>query len=479
MVMATVVVVTCGILYCVYRGIAPSPQPPRVPDVLCQYVSRSLGMRCVAILGSDSILGPGALVPYPLGSPVDAPVPLPNAELFSSACVVPGEKIDALLGALKKPNTVALGTFTYHLEHNLKVGANLPLPEVANVDLTAGPDVSHIADITLKPTNAKLEMLDENLFADALADFGIRKECVDRLLASQYQVVSKALVAEVNYEIADHSGRSFSLGAAAKARMLTANVGGRTGAGTDFAAHTISATPVVLGVQFLSPGVLQSKPDLREPVVFRTTGQATVGVQGGGGNGQAPGATKSAAVGETAGVNVSGTESSECQRDYDVTHSGGGLSANLVESKKSRSVQLTLDLSGEIHGGHYVTAASCLFGHIVGITGHDNSIAAHYFASGTIRAAVRSNAPRNLMVTYSDLPKETSLTVLDPQGRAISLAGDVTAPQTVVGNGNMVLPLRGAGVYLVNFSATFEWSVTGSAGRQKLGNSWNITVGLQ
>src|SRR5580704_14000151 len=89
-------VVVCAVLFCIYELIRPKPPISRGPDILCAYVSGSLGMKCVAMLGSDTILGPGAIVEFPLQSQAHDLVPLPNAQLFSSTCIVPGEKTDAL-----------------------------------------------------------------------------------------------------------------------------------------------------------------------------------------------------------------------------------------------------------------------------------------------------------------------------------------------------------------------------------------------
>jgi hypothetical protein len=58
-------------------------------DPLCAYVNNS-GMRCVMLLGSDSLLGPGAFVDFPEESNPQSRVPLPNGDLFSQACLVPG-----------------------------------------------------------------------------------------------------------------------------------------------------------------------------------------------------------------------------------------------------------------------------------------------------------------------------------------------------------------------------------------------------
>jgi hypothetical protein len=117
----------CAILFVIYEFGRPKPHPSIGPDILCSYVSDALGMKCVALLGSDAILGPGAVVEYPVQSQARAPVPLPNAQLFSSTCVVPGAKIDALTSSLhNQQNTIALESMKFHSDRNLQTGAELP-----------------------------------------------------------------------------------------------------------------------------------------------------------------------------------------------------------------------------------------------------------------------------------------------------------------------------------------------------------------
>jgi hypothetical protein len=81
----------------------------------------------------------------------------------------------------------------------------------------------------LIPSDVRVELLDENQFLDALASFGIRDVCIDRLLKSECQVVSKALVAgKFRYEVTDKQQQSYSLKVALKKGLLDAKAGGDT-----------------------------------------------------------------------------------------------------------------------------------------------------------------------------------------------------------------------------------------------------------
>jgi hypothetical protein len=472
-----IAVVTCTVLFAIYK-LNPR-KPPQVslgPDILCSYVSDSLGMRCVALLGSDSLLGPGAVVEYPMRSDLHALVPLPNAQLFSSTCVVPGEKMDALTSSLhNQQNTVALQSMKFHSDRGLRIGADLPIPKFPDIQVTAGPQASSISDVTLVPSESKAEILDENQFLDVLANFGIRDICIDRLLKSEYQVVSKALVAgKLQYEVTDKQSQSYSLSAAMKKGLLDVKAGGNTNANTDLVLGTASNTPVVIAVQFLKPDIFLQRPALQKPVVYSPSGQTTVSVAGAGGQNYLPPMTSSSPFGQQASVQSNGREASECKSDFELTRSLGTVTAQLQPTNDGQTLQVSLN--GIIRGGHYATVAGCVLGNPVGITGHDTGVSAHYSASGSIRTTVRSDNANTLTVTFVDLPGETLLTVRGPNGDLLRPEGaEQAGSQPLQGNGSSQYPIHGAGVYLVEFASNIEKSISG-AGSANLANHAQITV---
>jgi len=135
-----IIVVLAIIGYLIYERQRSFPGPVTVVgDPLCTYVSKSQ-LKCVVILGSDSLLGPGAMVDYPVDAPAQTPVPLPTAELFSTNCLVPGEQADELGASFKKQeqeNSVSIPIQKYDLNRSFKVGLDLPIPRLYNLKIKA------------------------------------------------------------------------------------------------------------------------------------------------------------------------------------------------------------------------------------------------------------------------------------------------------------------------------------------------------
>lgn len=458
-------IVASGGVFLIYHHSHPTPKASRGPDILCAYVSDSLGMRCVQVLGADTLLGPGAIVDFPAPKQAHDLVPLPNAQLFSDSCVVPGEQINALTSSLhNQQNTISLQSMTFHSERKLHIGAELPIPRFPNIEIKAGPQASDITDVTLAPSDVHAELLDENQFLDALENFGIRKVCIDRLRKSQYQVVAKALVGTLDYAVTDNNSQSLSLDAALTKGLLNVSAGGATLVDSKQILKNVSGTPVVIAVEFLKPEILAQRPALEKDVVYSPSGQTSVAVAGAGAGGQnyLPPLTKSATIGQQASVQSNGTEASECQSGYERSQSLGSLAAQLQSSNEGRTLQVSLD--GTIRGGHYATFASCPFGNPIGKTGHDTGVTAHYSSSGSIRTTVRSDAPRHLTVTFTDLPPQTSITVRGPNGELIpSTPPHEGGSQTFEGSGSADYRISGAGVYLVEFASILDRTINGAS----------------
>lgn len=469
-------VVIAGALVLIYHNIHSKIQPAPGPDILCTYVSDSLGMKCVQVLGADTLLGPGAIVDFPAPKQSHDLVPLPNAQLFSSSCIVPGEQINALTSSLhNQQNTLSLQSMTFHSSRNLHVGAELPIPRFPNLEIKAGPQASDITDITLAPTQVQAELLDENQFLDALENFGIRQVCIDRLRKAQYQVVSKAIIAgKLDYTVTNKNSQSYSLDVALKKGLLNVTAGGTTAADSESVIKNATNSPVVIAVEFLKPEVLGQRPALQKDVVYSPSGQTAVTVSGAGGQNFLPSQTKAAGIGQQATVQSNGTEASECQSGFERTQSFGTLAAQLQSSNEGQTLQISLD--GSIRGGHYATVASCPFGNPIGKTGHDTGVIAHYSSSGSIRTTIRSDAPRRLAISFTDLPPQTSITVRGPNGELIP-----TNPpheggnQTFEGSGDVNYGISGAGVYLLEFASTIDRSING-AGSLAITNKAQISV---
>jgi hypothetical protein len=443
---ATVAVIGGAIYF--YRIPSPPPPPPPVVqrDPLCEFVG-SKQLRCVAFLGADSLLGPGAIVDYAANSPRDTPVPLPVAAIFSTSCLVPGAEGDALKAATKVQNPVAVPNLTYNFDRSLAIGTSLNIPKIAGLDLKAGPQMGQLRDVTLKVPTAWVQMMDENLFLDALENAGIKSSCVDRLLAQSYQIVSNALVGRgLDYSLTDKSNQTFSAKLAAEKGLIS--LGADAGMNEKMASVLASQDPLVMGVTFLKLDSLKHRAKLKEPVVWSATGETRLSATGGGGERHISEQKSAAGFQEPARIRADGSEQSECNAaSNEVTRSMVAAEARVVSSD-GRTLEFVPNI--QARGGHYATAGRCVAGVPLGITGHDTSATVNVAASGTIRATVKLEMPHWLTVEGQDLPDQSTVSVQGPDGRLL-LAENQKAATATVPNGQPVrFRLPGAGVYIVN-----------------------------
>ena len=439
-------------------------------------VSGTLQLKCVNVLGSDNLLGPGAVVSFPDNANAYTRVPLPNADLFSTTCVVPGEQVNALLNSFKRQkeqNATTIPELTYDLNRSFQLGVQLPIPRLPDLTLKAGPKISEVQTVTLKVPEAWVKLIDEFAFAEVLAKSGIRKQCIDRLLTAQYRVVSKAVVGQnVAYEVRDKGGQSYSFSAAAKKGQLELTGGAGVDIDETEAAKLISETPVVLAVDFLDPSILKGQPEITEPVIYFPSGQATVSVSGSGGEGHLPIAKQSNPLGNAAGVKQQGGESSECDGGFERTKSAVDVSA-IVRPKDDRTVELMA--TGTFNGGHYATG-NCVFGRLANISGHDTGVDVQIFFNASVRATVRADDVKSLKLELSGLPEDSRISVHDPLGQI--LAPRDTESQSAATQGALNYAIGGAGVYTVDFSGSISRSISG-AGQGQISNHGEIRVTAQ
>jgi hypothetical protein len=470
-ILTTVVVVASLIVLFLFgpwimRSIKRSGATPE-SDPLCSYVIGSQ-LHCVALLGGETLLGPGAIVEYTTNTD-RAPVPLPNGALFSQACVVPGEQTRALLDSLKnQQNAVVIPELTYHLNRQLKAGVELPVPQLADFVLRAGPEWKQVADVKLVTTSAFVKMVDENLFLDALESFGIRSSCIDRLVEKRYRIVSKALVATgLRYELSDQSGQSYSASLATSKGLISATNGGGTAIDVTQTSKTAASVPVVVGVEFIDATLIKQRPHLAEKVIFAASGQSRSTVGGSVGD-----HADAAALGATAQTQGEGGESSECESGYEVTRSHADVSM-LVGAPAANA--LAFQATGTIRGGHYATG-NCVFGKLVNISGHDTGVTATYTGTGSIRVTARSDDALRINATYDGLPANSRLSLRDPAGHAVN-AAEGAAP-SVSGVGRIAFPIHGAGVYLLEVSIQGSQSINGAAS-SPIAARGRVTVDVQ
>ncbi len=461
---AGLAVVTLFIVGGIYVAVRPGPVP--VTDSLCVYVHNELkGVECVQVLASDKFMKPGSIVETTTDKDGTLRVALPRADLLNDVCKVPGASFDKILFGINDPQLLSIPTLMYASNRSLAVGANIELPELNGTRIEAGPHWSQIRKITFSVDAAWFLNLDENVAADAITSCQIKESCVSRLLASQYRVVSGAVVAKgVAYSLIDNHDQKVSAEVATKTDVVNLKLGGSTDASGSTDGSIKSAIPVALGVRLVPERVLQEKRVCSDTVLFSADGRASVQISGGGGQGNIGAAqTVTAEAGQTASLSAIGSEASECDDGWERTRSEASASAK-VETPSRSSLRFAYDVLSQ--GGHYATAATCLAGHLVGITGHDTGTQASANLVGSLRITVRSDQVQTATVVYKNLPANTSITVIDSDGK--KLPETVGAGLQVNSDGQRAYRIQGPGVFVVAVTSDIVTSANGWSGRQQL-----------
>lgn len=269
-----------------FFGPTPVTSPLVIADTdpLCVYVADTLHFKCVVVLAAESLLGPGNIVAGNVSDSAYDRVALPQSNLFSSACLVPGaeSEVDEIRSELAKQsatNTLDLEEFGYTLNRDFGIGVNLPVPQYAGAVLKAGPKLNEVQTVTFKAPHAWLKMIDENQIIALLQHAAIRDTCIDRLIAKAYRVVAKAAVAQgFDVIVIDRAGKSMSLSAAVKQGKV--DVGGTAGTSLDETIKRTSESPVVVGVDFFDSTIFkEARASLVKPL-FSASGQTQVQARG-------------------------------------------------------------------------------------------------------------------------------------------------------------------------------------------------------
>jgi hypothetical protein len=439
-------------------GIGTNGESNLKNDPLCEVV-KGKQLRCVVELSSENVMGPGHFVNVNQGD--DARVPFPDGDLFSGSCLVPGEQADKLRAALKaqeQTNPVNFSSVSYSLDRSFRAGADLPFPRFNNLVLKAGPKTSEVQNITMTAENAWIKIIDVNAFLDVLQNAGIRKTCLDNLVAGHYSVISKALMAnKISMDVTDKLGKSIGLSAAATSGQVTVSGGASANADVDQQIKTKTSVPLVYGVSLFSPDVFTQRQAVTQPVVYVPSGNLAVTMTGNGGLGSLPQQTQSADLAKPLTANLQGTEKSECNDGFERTFSTISVTGAV---KPTDTQTLDVTLNGNIGGGHYATG-TCAFGNVVGKVGHDNGVSVVGTFSGYIRTVVRSEGARELQVYATGLPPESHLELRGPSPDAIPASAPEPQPS---GEVLYKFPIPGSGIYVLALNWTSSHSING-AGR--------------
>jgi Trypsin-like peptidase domain len=153
--------------------------------------------------------------------------------------------------------------------------------------------------------------------------------------------------------------------------------------------------------------------------VFGLSGSVT-GETSGTGKGQlSDRVVKRGKFGESVEIVSNGDERSECNESSGRTKSAARVSAS-VSALDGEG--LKFDYSVHSQGGHYRTAATCLGGQPIGITGHDTMAEGRIEMQGNIDFT--TSAERPLKVSWSGVPKDADFFISDPRGQTAYEKGD-------------------------------------------------------
>ena len=182
-------------------------------------------------------------------------------------------------------------------------------------------------------------------------------------------------------------------------------------------------------------------------------GRSAVTVAGSG-SGATPTRTVSQGLGALAEIQARGSESSECNPGSGRTFSQG-LARGRVERADHDSLRFFLDLGAQ--GGHYRTAAACIGGNPVGLTGHDTETSATVELEGVVRLE-NTAAKQKVVVQWSDFV---------PGVVEISGPAGFSKNFTVQGGGEQTIELPAVGEYSVSTSIKYGLDHRGAGGPKK------------
>lgn len=452
-------------------------KPAVIADRLCDHV-RSQGMDCLVSLAVDSFVHPGSIINYqPSPNPSSDKLPLPISDITGVSCLVPGE--NGLKKTAEQKSGVSIPSLSYEVNGGLKVGAAVELPQLDGATIKAGPDWSDVQKVDLTVDEAWLTNLDENLAVTAVRSCSFRELCVERIKAKQYRVVASSLVAKgLSYKFYDSKNAVITLDAGTKGGIFDASIGGGSNIKQTTGATLVSTEPRVVGVTLLPFDVFEGKPTCEDTILFAADGNATVRIGGGGGRGQIPAQPPHRApIGQVAELLATGTEASECDDDFERKISSAKATASVIPVADGK-LKLSYDIATT--GGHYVTAAACAAGHVIGKTGHDNAATASADLIGTILVTVRSEGNPILRVDWRRMPSSGGeIRIVDWKNKPLRDAkGDsVVGPIAASGNGVADVRANGPGVYRIETRIQLGASVGGNVNEIKQ-DSADVTVGI-
>lgn len=176
---------TIGILVIVGFYFFGTKSKIEIVDHLCNFIRKEQKMDCVAVLAADTFMKPGAIVDYQGTLKKPDRVPMPIGDLFGPECLVPGADDATISRDLSAPQPISIPQFTYNSDRNLKVGADVEVPQAEGGAIKAGPKWSEVSKIELSADDAWVVRVDEMLAVRVVGSCRIQQDCVERVDAGE------------------------------------------------------------------------------------------------------------------------------------------------------------------------------------------------------------------------------------------------------------------------------------------------------
>jgi hypothetical protein len=195
-------------------------------DPLCLLATKEFKMHC-SILAAPGVYERGAVVNIPKRETGESKIGFPTQQIFGPSCVMDASNVDFSVFREQPDQSVVFGKKEVAINRSISAGAKLAVPEAANFDLQAGPNISEARSVVLSAESAQIFTIDQNAVQDALNSCNIRASCL-RGISGHQGIVKRLLVAKnLQYSVKDKNGAEFPLNIAAEKGLI--NFGLRAG----------------------------------------------------------------------------------------------------------------------------------------------------------------------------------------------------------------------------------------------------------
>jgi hypothetical protein len=202
-----------------------------------------------------------------------------------------------------------------------------------------------------------------------------------------------------------------------------------------------------------------AQPSVPKLVLSGRTGQVTVQIRGTGGGELSHSRTAEQKLGEQrdARIEAVGAEKSQCDESSGRTRSEA-RAAGSIQTFELTGLKMRFDLWAQ--GGHYRTAATCIAGKPVGLSGNDTAATAVAEGNGEITFQAVA-VPFDLRIVWQDMPADSGIEFVGPDGSVHSAINTNGAAERLIKVG-------AAGLWRVRVLARAVANAAGGFGRAQV-----------